>query len=148
MIPAQDSQRSRFRTPFLAMCALFASVAQVQADDFDLTWHTIDGGGHMFSTNGPWSLGGTIGQSDAGAPMTGGGWELTGGFWPGASPPLPPCPGDVDGNFVVDLTDLSTLLAHFGTPSGATLADGDLDGDGDVDLSDLAALLGQFGTRC
>ncbi|MFQ5807021.1 MAG: M12 family metallo-peptidase [Phycisphaerae bacterium] len=59
------------------------------------------------------------------------------------------CPsisGDLDHDCDVDLEDLATLLAHYGTPSGATYEDGDIDGDGDVDLSDLAALLGNYGT--
>ncbi|GMU83776.1 MAG: hypothetical protein AMXMBFR47_36460 [Planctomycetota bacterium] len=60
----------------------------------------------------------------------------------------PPCFGDVNGDRVVDLSDLTVLLAHFGTPSGASRADGDLDGDGDVDLSDLSLLLGHFGESC
>jgi hypothetical protein len=58
------------------------------------------------------------------------------------------CPGDVNDDDRCDLTDLATLLAHFGTTSGATQADGDLDGDGDVELSDLATLLANFGTTC
>jgi hypothetical protein len=59
-----------------------------------------------------------------------------------------PCPGDVNGDAVVDLTDLATLLAHFGAASGATPADGNLDGDGDVDLADLTQLLSHFGSAC
>ncbi|MBI5866418.1 MAG: hypothetical protein HZB38_18260 [Planctomycetes bacterium] len=59
-----------------------------------------------------------------------------------------PCPGDLNGDGVVDLADLTTLLSHFGTASGATAGDGDMDGDGDVDLADLTALLSQFGTTC
>ena len=58
------------------------------------------------------------------------------------------CPGDVDGDNDVDLADLSVLLANFGTPSAATLADGDLDGDGDVDLADLSVMLSNFGAAC
>lgn len=54
-------------------------------------------------------------------------------------------PGDVNGDGCVNLADLATLLAHFGTASGAAPTDGDLDGDGDVDLSDLATLLANFG---
>ena len=42
----------------------------------------------------------------------------------------------------------AVLLAHFGTPDGASSQDGDLDGDGDIDLQDLAGLLGTFGTTC
>jgi hypothetical protein len=59
-----------------------------------------------------------------------------------------PCPGDTNADGRVDLVDLATLLTHFGTPSGATLADGDLDADGDVDLVDLATLLVHFGSQC
>lgn len=59
-----------------------------------------------------------------------------------------PCPGDLDGNGAVDLDDLSTLLANFGTPGGADPADGDFDADGDVDLDDLTQLLSVFGTIC
>jgi hypothetical protein len=59
-----------------------------------------------------------------------------------------PCPGDVNGDRVVDLLDLATLLSSFGTTSGATPADGDLSGDGAVDLIDLAMLLSSFGSTC
>jgi probable HAF family extracellular repeat protein len=66
-----------------------------------------------------------------------------------AEPP-PPCIGDVDGNDIVDLSDLATLLAIFGTTSGEPGYDpnADFDDDGDVDLGDLALLLGAFGTTC
>lgn len=60
----------------------------------------------------------------------------------------PPCPGDINGDRQVNLTDLAGLLANFGVASGATLSMGDLDGDGDVDLTDLAQLLAVFGTSC
>ena len=59
-----------------------------------------------------------------------------------------PCPGDLDGDNDIDLSDLATLLANYGMPSGATYEQGDLDGDGDVDLQDLAALLAVYGTSC
>lgn len=59
-----------------------------------------------------------------------------------------PCPGDVNGDGVVDLTDLAILLSNFGTLGGASLADGDLNGDEIVDLNDLAILLSQFGAVC
>ncbi len=57
------------------------------------------------------------------------------------------CPGDVDGNNTVDLSDLAILLANFGNPA-ATREQGDLTGDGTVDLSDLAELLSNFGGSC
>lgn len=58
------------------------------------------------------------------------------------------CPGDVNGDGVVDLLDLSQLLSSFGMGSGATHANGDLDGDGDVDIGDLTILLSNFGQQC
>ena len=58
------------------------------------------------------------------------------------------CPGDLDGDNDVDLSDLAALLAGYGITSGATYEDGDLDGDGDVDLADLAALLAVYGVPC
>ncbi len=56
--------------------------------------------------------------------------------------------GDVNCDGVVDLQDLATLLANFGTAGGATHAQGDLNGDETVDLSDLALLLAGFGSIC
>ena len=47
---------------------------------YDLGWSTVDGGGLMFSTGGGYTLGGTIGQPDAGS-LGGGGYTLNGGFW-------------------------------------------------------------------
>jgi len=62
---------------------LLAGIALAQTGGgYDLTWSTIDGGGAMFSTGGSYALGGTVGQSDAGA-LSGGGYTLTGGFWSG-----------------------------------------------------------------
>jgi hypothetical protein len=60
----------------------------------------------------------------------------------------PNCPGDLDGDNDIDLTDLAILLGNYGMTSGAVYEDGDLDEDGDVDLSDLASLLGVYGTTC
>jgi hypothetical protein len=40
----------------------------------------------------------------------------------------------------LDITDLGSLAAHYGTTSGAVFEDGNLDGDEDVDLSDLGTL--------
>jgi len=42
--------------------------------------HTIDGGGGT-SSGGLYSVVGTIGQPDAGGPMTNGQFSVTGGFW-------------------------------------------------------------------
>ena len=47
---------------------------------FSIGWFTIDGGGGA-STGGVYSVRGTIGQPDAGGPMTNGQYSVTGGFW-------------------------------------------------------------------
>ncbi len=54
-------------------------------EGYDLTWSTIDGGGAMNAAGGAYTLGGTLGQPDAGAAMSGGGYTLVGGFWGGAA---------------------------------------------------------------
>jgi len=58
------------------------------------------------------------------------------------------CPGDLDGDWDIDLSDLAQLLSNYGITSGASHEHGDVDFDGDVDLADLAALLAVYGTMC
>jgi hypothetical protein len=53
-----------------------------------------------------------------------------------------PVPGDIDGDGDVDLNDLLTLIAAWGTADAAA----DLNGDGVVNLDDLLVLLGHFGS--
>ncbi len=48
--------------------------------NYEIPWHTIDGGGETFSEGEGYKLGGTIGQADAGF-MSGDGYVLGGGFW-------------------------------------------------------------------
>lgn len=65
----------------LATLALTSAIIYAQAGGgYDLSWSTVDGGGATFSTGGTYSLGGTIGQPDAGT-MSGGAFTLDGGFW-------------------------------------------------------------------
>jgi len=60
------------------------------------------------------------------------------------------CPGDVNGDGAVNLSDLSLLLAAFGTSSGDAgyNAGADFNDSGTIDLSDLSVLLANFGTTC
>ncbi|HEV2694814.1 MAG TPA: hypothetical protein VG347_18110 [Verrucomicrobiae bacterium] len=63
------------------------------AQSHSIDWYKVAGGGGT-STNGLYSLSGTIGQPDAGGAMSGGNFSVTGGFWalinvvqtPGAPP--------------------------------------------------------------
>lgn len=45
-----------------------------------INWFTVDGGGGT-SGGGDYVVSGTIGQPDAGATMSGGGFSVSGGFW-------------------------------------------------------------------
>ena len=50
------------------------------AQNYSIDRHTVAGGGGT-STGGGYSVRGTIGQPDAGRPMTSGQYSITGGFW-------------------------------------------------------------------
>ena len=108
--------------------------------DFDLSRYTIDGGGEMHSTGGDFELSGTIGQPDAGV-LTGGGFQLTGGFW------FEQPPGDCDGTGSADLFDYDAFEACLSGPGGGA-AEGcacfDFNADADVDLYDFAQFQGAF----
>jgi hypothetical protein len=60
--------------------------------------------------------------------------------------PVTPCPGDLNRDGVVDLSDLADLLGTYGQPGGE--CEGDVDGNGIIDLPDLAALLATYGVVC
>lgn len=65
----------------LAMLALTGSqFSTARAQSYSIDWYKIAGGGGT-STGSIYSVSGTIGQPDAGGPMTGGNYSLTGGFW-------------------------------------------------------------------
>lgn len=49
---------------------------------YEISWYTIDGGGTQDLVGGTYTLGGTVGQSDAGS-QSGGSYTLNGGFWVG-----------------------------------------------------------------
>lgn len=78
------------KNPFLILVALAVLLAAISlthattsaqsGGGYDLTWNVIANGGATFSTGGTYSLGGTMGQSDAGT-MSGGSYSLLGGFW-------------------------------------------------------------------
>lgn len=67
--------------PFIGL--LLSGIAPAQ---FQIDWHSLDGGGElqMEDAGQQWQLSGTVGQWDDTAllELSGGGWTLTGGFWP------------------------------------------------------------------
>ena len=50
------------------------------AQPYSIDWYKIAAGGGT-STNGQYSVSGTIGQPDASSAMSGGNFSVTGGFW-------------------------------------------------------------------
>ena len=68
----------RIRTQLLGATLLIVPAALFA--QLSIGWQTIDGGGGT-STGGGYSVVGTIGQPDAGGPMTNGQFSVTGGFW-------------------------------------------------------------------
>ena len=54
-------------------------------------------------------------------------------------------PADINGDDVVNISDLADLLAHYGLTGEYPH---DFDCDGDVDLADLSELLGEYGRTC
>ena len=64
------------------LALFFSSVVSYQLlpQSYSIDRYKIVGGGGT-STNGTYSLSGTLGQSDAGGAMSGGCYSLAGGFW-------------------------------------------------------------------
>lgn len=75
---APPDMKTDFKLLFLAGALLLPAAAGAQ--QYSNTWYKVSGGGGT-STNGQYSISGTIGQQDAGGPMTGGGFSVSGGFW-------------------------------------------------------------------
>ncbi|MBI1825497.1 MAG: hypothetical protein HY287_10080 [Planctomycetes bacterium] len=123
---------------FAIICTACAAV--LAADNFEITWFTIDGGGGK-STGGQFELQGTIGQPDAGK-LAGGQFELTGGFWFALEP------GDCNSDGGVNSFDFSTFGGCMTGPNGGSLANNckcfEADGDGDLDLFDFADFQATF----
>ena len=120
---------------------LIILVGFAAADDFELSRSTIDGGGAMSNSGADFELAGTIGQPDAGI-LSGGEFELSGGFW------FPLAPTDCNSDGAVDLFDYGDVEPCLSGPDGGLLFPDcncfDVDGDSDVDLSDLARLQAEF----
>jgi hypothetical protein len=76
---------ARFLGLVILLLLVSATAAATAPDaDYDLSWWTVDGGGDTaLSTGAGYTLGGTIGQPDAGVLM-GDDYTLAGGFWGGA----------------------------------------------------------------
>ena len=103
---------------------IFGSSAQgMGPPDFDMSWNTLDGGGG-WSYGDLFSMAGTVGQPDAGL-MSGGGFEMFGGFWKGVGPETA-CQADFDRDGFVTGIDFDLFVQAF--EAGDLSADFDQDG--------------------
>lgn len=131
------------------LAVLLLGQVTLLADVFDLTWFTVDGGGATFSTGGGFVLGGTIGQPDAGSnasPMTGGTFELVGGFWPVTN--VCYCLGDLTHDGVKDARDVQKFTDCLLAAANCSCAD--VDAANGVTLDDAAVFVNDLlaGTTC
>lgn len=134
----------RILTVAAALASLAGWPGPAQADVFDVPWWTIDGGGMLYSTGGAFELSGTIGQADAGA-LTGGPFELTGGFWRGTRASTL---GDLNCDGVVNFDDINPFVLALSDPPAyqaqypdCNIMNGDCNSDGVIDFADINAFI-------
>jgi hypothetical protein len=77
---ALPEQSKIFTVLALLLLTLNFQLSTAHAQSYSIDWFKVAGGGDT-STGGTYQVSGTIGQHDAGGPMTGGNYSLTGGFW-------------------------------------------------------------------
>jgi hypothetical protein len=71
---------NNMRTFSLIITSLLLALPKIQAQSYTISSYKISGGGSS-SSNGQFSVSGTIGQQDGSGAMAGGGYSVTGGFW-------------------------------------------------------------------
>ena len=134
----------------IVLAALYVAVLaeSVALAQYAIDWHTIDDGGAMNASDGlpgGFELSGTIGQHDAvspAAPMTGGTFELTGGFWPVTQ--VCYCPGDLNHDGLLNGGDIQQFVNCVLSSGNCSCADVDLVGgitldDAEAFVADLLA---------
>jgi hypothetical protein len=85
LILAATTLLTAFSLSALVLHQVKAVTLAQSGQEHDLSWWTVDSGGTTSGESDGYTLGGTIGQHDAGA-LTGGDYTLSGGFWGGAGP--------------------------------------------------------------
>jgi hypothetical protein len=96
----------------LFACVVLLCTYRAMAQSYSIDWHKIAGGGGT-STGGVYSVSGTIGQHDAGGPMTNGQYSVVGGFWgiiAAVQTPAAPL-------LMITLTSTNTIMVSWPSPS-------------------------------
>lgn len=94
----------------LLSCSLLLPIIG-HSQQYSIDWYKVSGGGGV-STGGVYTVSGTIGQPDAGGPMTGGNFSLTGGFWALYALQGPGAPV-----LTIKLTTTNTVMVYWLSPS-------------------------------
>jgi hypothetical protein len=81
------------------------------AQPYSVEWFKVAGGGRA-STGATYSVSGTIGQHEAGGPMAGGNFTLTGGFWVLHATQTPGAP-----ILSIKFTSVNTAQVYWPSPS-------------------------------
>ncbi|HKQ49075.1 MAG TPA: hypothetical protein VJZ71_13475 [Phycisphaerae bacterium] len=116
--------------------------APVFAQNYDLSWHTIDGGGTVTAGADGYELVGTIAQADADgdvAELTANGYSLVGGFWAAVAPHCT-CLADVNADEKIDGGDIQRFLDCALADSGDCDC-ADLDRSGQIAPADVAVFV-------
>jgi hypothetical protein len=104
--------RTRPRLAWLCGALALATFAlPLQAQNYSINWYKVSGGGGT-SAGGSYKVSSTIGQHDAGGPMTGGSYSLTGGFWALFAVLTPGAP-----RLTITLTSTNTVMVSWPSPS-------------------------------
>ena len=100
-----------FKSLLVTFALLTTGLRLACAQSFSIDWYSVDGGGGT-STGGVFTVSGTIGQPDAGGPLTGGNFSLTGGFWSLFVVQVPGAP-----LLSIKLTATNTAMVYWPSPS-------------------------------
>lgn len=126
----------------------FGGIDGPRGSGFDLDWYTADGGGAMSLAGDSYEFGATVGQPDAGL-MSGGAYELGGGFWYGVASQSG-CYANCDNSTtppVLSANDFSCFLIAF----AADIAYANCDGSSIspvLNANDFGCFLNAFATGC
>ncbi|MFN0132661.1 MAG: GC-type dockerin domain-anchored protein [Phycisphaerales bacterium] len=136
------------RTCIISAAALLATLVLAPAAhaQFAIDWSSIDCGGGD-TAGGTFTLSGTIAQPDAAAPITGGTFAITGGFWAGA--PIP-CYANCDGSSlapILNVNDSGCFLNRFAVGDPYANCDGS-SAVPILNVNDFLCFLNTFAVGC
>ncbi len=134
--------RRHYRLSSFSLLILTGVVAAMapQGDPYVVSEFGINLGGGV-SSQGDFSMDANVG-GDVKPSMSGGDFTLAGNFSSQLPPVILPCPADTNGDTLINVDDLITLLAGWGPNPGHVA---DFNDDGSVNVDDLIALLAAWG---